>query len=33
MNHKKVALDKIDCDPDPDYLFVVKKNRAEFLKL
>jgi hypothetical protein len=35
MNHKKIIEDKerMEFDTDPDYLFVVKKNRAAFLKL
>lgn len=36
MNHKRVAHDREDyqdyCDTDPDYLFVVKKNRELFLE-
>ena len=31
MNHKRIVED-LECDSDPDYLFLVKKNRADFLK-
>jgi hypothetical protein len=36
MNHKRVADEGINyqdyCDTDPDYLFVVKKGREQFLE-
>jgi hypothetical protein len=29
MSHKRLV--EVECDNEPDYLFVVKKNRAPFL--
>lgn len=33
MNHKKIQLDFMQNDNIPDYLMLVEKNRAEFLRV
>lgn len=34
MNHKRIEENSEDfCDTEPDYMFVVKKNREKFLEM
>lgn len=33
MNHKRVKLNQMNVDDEPDYLFVVKNKRADYIRL